>query len=146
MPGGTVSIAPDILRYAFLPRSGWQQSIVREWVSGKAVATGSEPAARPAASALRRFVLRITFDGAARPQVWCPLGDFFGSAPGFNPYKSLPVGMADPWTYAYWHMPFAKQAVVELVNEDTVEIVGANEQAVKSSMFGLDVIKLDAVK
>ncbi len=69
-------------------------------------------------AALRRVVLRITFDGASRPQVWCPLGDFFGSAPGFNPYKSLPVGMADPWAYAYWYMPFAKQAVVELVNED----------------------------
>jgi len=28
----------------------------------------------------------------------------------------------------------------------TVEIVGANEQAVKSYMFGLDVIKFDAVQ
>ncbi len=72
-------------------------------------------------AALRRLVLRITFDGAEQPQVWCPLGDFFGSAPGLNPYKSLPLGMSEAWSYAYWYMPFATQAVVELVNEDHVE-------------------------
>jgi len=43
-------------------------------------------------AALRSVLLRITFDGASRPQVWCPLGDFFGSAPGFNPYKVLARG------------------------------------------------------
>jgi hypothetical protein len=71
-------------------------------------------------AALRRMVLRITFDGAAQPQVWCPAGDFFGSAPGLNPYKSLVTGMGQDASYAYWYMPFARQAVVELVNEDTV--------------------------
>ena len=27
--------------------------------------------------------------------MWCPLGDFFGTAPGVNLYKSLPLGMTD---------------------------------------------------
>ena len=31
---------------------------------------------------LRKLALRITWDGQAKPAVWCPLGDFFGTAPG----------------------------------------------------------------
>ncbi len=72
-------------------------------------------------AALRRVVLKITFDGAAKPQVWCPLGDFFGTAPGYNPYKCLATGMTDDGAYAYWYMPFATSAVVELVNEDQTD-------------------------
>ena len=33
---------------------------------------------------LRKLVLRITWDGQKKPAVWCPLGDFFGTAPGVN--------------------------------------------------------------
>lgn len=69
-------------------------------------------------AALRRVVLQITFDGQEKPAVWCPLGDFFGTAPGFNPYRSLITGMTDEGGYALWYMPFAKNAMVEVVNED----------------------------
>ena len=69
-------------------------------------------------AALRKLALKITWDGQAQPAVWCPLGDFFGTAPGVNHYKSLPTGMTDDGFYAYWYMPFAKSAVVELVNDD----------------------------
>jgi hypothetical protein len=69
---------------------------------------------------LRRLALRITWDGQPKPAVWCPLGDFFGTAPGENLYKSLTTGMTKDGYYAYWYMPFAKSAVVELVNEDGV--------------------------
>jgi hypothetical protein len=69
-------------------------------------------------AALRKLVLRITWDGQDRPAVWCPLGDFFGTAPGENLYKSLTTGMTKDGCYAYWYMPFARSAVVELVNED----------------------------
>jgi len=71
-------------------------------------------------AALRKMVLRITFDGQPKPAVWCPLGDFFGTAPGVNYYKSLVTGMTEQGAYAYWYMPFAKSAVLELVNEDKV--------------------------
>jgi len=71
-------------------------------------------------AALRRLVLQITFDGQAKPAVWCPLGDFFGTAPGWNPYRSLVTGLTDEGGYALWYMPFAKSAVVEVVNEDDV--------------------------
>ena len=72
-------------------------------------------------AALRRLVLRITWDGQAKPAVWCPLGDFFGTAPGENLYKCLTTGMTKDSYYALWYMPFAHSAVVELVNDDTVQ-------------------------
>jgi hypothetical protein len=69
---------------------------------------------------LRKVALRITWDGQTEPAVWCPLGDFFGTAPGENLYRSLMTGMTKEGYYSYWYMPFAKNAVVELVNEDKV--------------------------
>jgi len=69
-------------------------------------------------AALRRLVLKITFDGARKPAVWCPLGDFFGTAPGKNLYKSLMTGMTEEGAYAYWYMPFARRAKLELINDD----------------------------
>ena len=69
---------------------------------------------------LRKLALRITWDGQEKPAVWCPLGDFFGTAPGENLYKTLMTGMTKDGYYAYWYMPFAKSAVLELVNEDKV--------------------------
>jgi len=71
-------------------------------------------------AALRGLVLRITWDGGEEPAVWCPLGDFFGTAPGVNLYKSLPCGMTEDGFYSCWYMPFAKAARVELANEGAV--------------------------
>ena len=45
--------------------------------------------------ALRELVLRITWDGEDKPAVWSPLGDFFGTAPGVNLYRSFPLGMTE---------------------------------------------------
>jgi hypothetical protein len=69
-------------------------------------------------AALRRLALRITWDDSKRPAVWCPLGDFFGTAPGVNLYRSLPLGMTEDGFYSYWYMPFASSALIEVVNED----------------------------
>ena len=71
-------------------------------------------------AALRRVSLRITWDDQAAPAVWCPVGDFFGTAPGVNMYKSLMTGMTEQGAYAFWYMPFEKRARIELVNEDSV--------------------------
>ncbi len=68
-------------------------------------------------AALRQIVLRITWDDQAEAAVWSPLGDFFGTAPGVNFYKSLPTGITPDGAYSLWYMPFAKRAVLELVNE-----------------------------
>ena len=72
--------------------------------------------------ALRDAVLRITWDGHATPSVWCPLGDFFGTGPGINMYASLPMGMTDDGGYSHWAMPFARSALVELVNEGDKQV------------------------
>lgn len=67
---------------------------------------------------LGELVLRITWDGEAEPAVWAPLGDFFGTAPGANQYRSLPMGLTDDlWWYSFWYMPFGKSASIELVND-----------------------------
>ncbi len=71
-------------------------------------------------SALRKTLLSISFDGEAGPSVLCPLGDFFGSAPGLNVYAGLPLGMrADGVMYCNWVMPFQKQAAFRFVNNGT---------------------------
>ena len=72
-------------------------------------------------AAMRKLVLRITWDGQPEPAVWCPLGDFFGTAPGVNHYKSLATGMTKDGFYSLWYMPFATGAVVELVNDDQAD-------------------------
>jgi len=46
-------------------------------------------------AALRKLVLRINWDGQKEPAVWCPLGDFFGTAPGANLYRSLLTGISE---------------------------------------------------
>jgi len=67
---------------------------------------------------LRELALQIKWDGEAAPSVWAPLGDFFGTAPGANQYRSLPLGLGeDGWWYCNWYMPFDKEARVELVND-----------------------------
>ncbi|MEW6354921.1 MAG: glycoside hydrolase family 172 protein [Planctomycetota bacterium] len=70
---------------------------------------------------LRELALQISWDGEKEPSVWAPLGDFFGTAPGVNHYKSLPMGMTEDGFYSYWYMPFAESALIELVNDGKSE-------------------------
>jgi hypothetical protein len=72
-------------------------------------------------AALRELAIRISWDGEKTPSVWAPLGDFFGTAPGINKYKSLPLGMTDEGFYSVWYMPFAKGALVEIANDGAAE-------------------------
>ena len=71
---------------------------------------------------LREITIQIRWDDERSPSVWSPLGDFFGTAPGANVYRSLPCGYTeDGWFYADWFMPFAKSAEVRFVNEGKVD-------------------------
>ena len=74
---------------------------------------------------LRSLALRIAWDGEESPSVWSPLGDFFGTAPGVNAYKSFPLGLTAEGGYCFWYMPFAKSAKAEIVND------GAKPRTVK---------------
>src|SRR5207302_3361080 len=46
------------------------------------------PSGPAAYDALRSIILQIRWDGESEPSVWSPLGDFFGTAPGANNYRS----------------------------------------------------------
>jgi hypothetical protein len=67
--------------------------------------------------ALRQVVLHIYSDEHPWGQVQSPLGDFFGAAPGVNPYQSLPFTvLADGTMISRFVMPFARSLRVRLEN------------------------------
>jgi hypothetical protein len=67
--------------------------------------------------ALRQTVLRIYADGYAVPQVESPVGDFFGAAPGINPYQSLPFTVRpNGRMISRWVMPFADSVRIRIEN------------------------------
>ncbi len=98
-------------------------------ITGKRAITGMRVKVDPSlltgeADALRDVSLSINWDGEKSPSVWSPLGDFFGTGPGFNKYKSLPLGVTDEGMYSYWYMPFAEKAVVRLSNDGNAAFTG----------------------
>ena len=67
------------------------------------------------AQALRNVVISIEFDG--KETVWCPLGDFFGTGVGINPYKSWYTTVKEDGTLiSRWVMPFQRHVRVNLIN------------------------------
>ena len=75
--------------------------------------------------ALRGVLLKGAFDGNAC--IDAPLGDFFGSGPGINPLRTLPLRVAaDGEMVSNWWMPFESRAEFELVNTtgQTVVLTG----------------------
>ena len=67
--------------------------------------------------ALRSTVLSITFDG--KETVWCPLGDFFGSGVGINPYQSWYTRVGrDGTLVSFWRMPCKETIEIKLINYD----------------------------
>jgi hypothetical protein len=67
--------------------------------------------------ALARTLLTVSFDGAEDPQVAVPLGEFFGSGPGINPFESLIDQVRKGGLMVTsWYMPFRKSVRVRLTN------------------------------
>jgi hypothetical protein len=67
------------------------------------------------AAATRSTVLSIQFD--KEKAVWCPVGDFFGSGVGLNPYRGWWRTVdRDGWMTCYWVMPFEKTCLIEFHN------------------------------
>jgi hypothetical protein len=65
---------------------------------------------------MRGLKLKIYWDGMENASVASPLGDFFGSAPGYNSYRAYPMGMTAGICYSYFYMPY-KAAKITLTNE-----------------------------
>ena len=74
-------------------------------------------------NALRKSILTISFDDSSVPQIQAPVGDFFGSAPGVNPYNSLPFSVdADGTMICRFIMPFRRSARIEIENNSSENI------------------------
>ena len=77
--------------------------------------------------ALRQTILHISFDDAPWGQVQSPVGDFFGAAPGINPYNSVPFTVrGDGTMISRFVMPFADgmKMIFESLGDQDVRITG----------------------
>ncbi len=67
--------------------------------------------------ALRQTVFHGIFDAYPWGQIQSPVGDFFGAAPGVNPYTSLPFSaFPDGSMVCRFYMPFQSNAVLAFEN------------------------------
>jgi len=67
--------------------------------------------------ALRQTLLTVAFDDYPWGQVQSPVGDFFGAAPGVNPYQSLPFTVQPDGTMVCrFVMPFERSCRIDLQN------------------------------
>jgi hypothetical protein len=67
--------------------------------------------------ALRQTILFITCDDWPQAQVQSPLGDFFGAAPGVNPFDSVPFTVGEDGTMTCrFIMPFQKTISIAVDN------------------------------
>jgi len=66
---------------------------------------------------LRELTISIAWDGEESRSVWSPLGDFFATSPGLNPFKTLPMGCIDGTFYSHWYMPYARGAKMVFTND-----------------------------
>jgi hypothetical protein len=82
---------------------------------------------------LTNLWIRMTWDDALEPQVYAPLGMFFGTGFGEHEVKALSFGMSSTNAYyCYFPMPFWSHALVQLENKGPV--------AVSNVTYGLNVI------
>lgn len=65
---------------------------------------------------LRRIVLEICWDSSEHPAILAPIGDFFGSAPGINRFRALPLSMNRYAFESRWFMPFSKGTRIRVRN------------------------------
>ncbi len=78
--------------------------------------------------ALRQTILHVVCDDHAWGQVQSPVGDFFGAAPGVNPYDSLPFTVAPDGTMTCRYvMPFKTSLKIRFENkgEQAVTVTGS---------------------
>jgi len=71
---------------------------------------------------LRGLVLRISWDKDDFTSVETPLGDFFGTGPGLNRYRSLMSGVSGNTLYSRWFMPFESGVRIEIENQSPYQV------------------------
>ncbi|MBN2133178.1 MAG: DUF2961 domain-containing protein, partial [Sedimentisphaerales bacterium] len=137
------------------PNSNWDNSNVAPGerkvlmdVQGPGVVThiwmtflGPEPHpwAKNGSANHQEMLLRMYWDGATRPAVEVPVGDFFANSFGKrSAVVSLPVVVEDADSYnCFWRMPFRKSARVEVVNQ--------SEKPISLLYYNIDWIKRESL-
>ncbi len=71
---------------------------------------------------LRQTLLRVYWDGAKKPAIEAPVGEFFGVGFGDRRLTSLPTAMQDSGYTCYWPMPFGHSARFELANMSKTDL------------------------
>ncbi|MGQ9696821.1 MAG: glycoside hydrolase family 172 protein [Armatimonadota bacterium] len=119
---GKVLSNPDVLnmrpsrKVTVVLRPGERKDVLREAGPAAVRYLAVRVEAADLESALRQTHLTFRFDSRG-PQVDCPLGDFFGTGPGANPYTSLPCTVTKEGELrSRWVMPFRQAAVMSLAN------------------------------
>jgi hypothetical protein len=105
-----------------IDQQSWQGSRTSRYVVDPAALAKSD-------AVLNDTRLRITFDG--KTTVDAPLGEFFGSGLGEYDTRTLFSSIdasPDGWYTAWWPMPYAESANVELVNTGSVPVTGGTAQ------------------
>jgi hypothetical protein len=70
---------------------------------------------------MRSVILKMECDGM--PTVWCPIGDFFGSGIGLNPYQGWYRTVREDGTLSCrWVMPYQESAKISVLNLGTETI------------------------
>jgi hypothetical protein len=89
-------------------------------------------------AALRGSVLRVSVDG--EPTVEAPLGDFFGSGPGWQDVHALPLGIdaAARRLSSRWPMPFRSELRLQLMAASGTQLTAACELVYDPARFGPD--------
>ncbi|MFO7922165.1 MAG: glycoside hydrolase family 172 protein [Bacteroidales bacterium] len=74
-------------------------------------------------SVLRKSILSIYFDNSSTPQVQSPLGDFFGAAPGVNPFRSHPFSVDENGEMvSLFIMPYRQNVRIEVTNQSEEDV------------------------
>ncbi len=99
----------------------------------------AHPWAKQGSANHQEMLLRMYWDGADKPAVEAPVGDFFASSFGLrSEVISLPVAVEDADSYnCFWHMPFRESARVEVVNQ--------SDKPISLLYFNIDWIKKDRI-
>lgn len=71
---------------------------------------------------LRNTLLKIYWDQEKTPSVSVPIGDFFGTAPGYNQFKTLVNGVSEKRMYAKWYMPYSEGYKIVLDNQSNMKL------------------------
>ncbi|MBO7679996.1 MAG: DUF2961 domain-containing protein, partial [Thermoguttaceae bacterium] len=114
----TVTVAPG-QTMAFQPFYG--PGCITEATAKIRVGDCDDPSDPKVVQALRSLVFSVKFDG--RETVCVPMGDFFGSGVGVNPYQTWYTTVKSDGTMtSRWRMPYKDRAVITLINRGTESV------------------------